>query len=89
MYEGFGLPVIESMACGTSVLTSEMTSLPEIAGGAALLVDPYQVDSISDGIEIMMDEEFRGLLKTKGIERAKCFSWERVAEKVQKVLDEL
>ncbi len=89
LYEGFGLPVIEGMACGAPVLTSTVTALPEIAGGAALLVDPYQVDSIQDGIEEIMDSELRGNLIARGIEQAQGFSWDKVARKVQKVLDEV
>jgi glycosyltransferase involved in cell wall biosynthesis len=88
LYEGFGIPVIEAMACGTPVLTSNTTSLPEVAGDAAVLVDPNQVESISAGIEkISYDETLRATLIAKGLERIKLFSWEKTARKVQEVLD--
>ncbi|MEO8400400.1 MAG: glycosyltransferase family 1 protein [Gammaproteobacteria bacterium] len=90
LYEGFGLPVLEGMACGVPVLTSNTTSLPEVAGDAALLIDPFSVDSLSVGIEkICSDETVRQTLVTKGLERVKLFTWEKTASKVQKVLNEL
>ncbi|ANF58935.1 glycosyltransferase family 4 protein [Halotalea alkalilenta] len=87
LYEGFGLPVVEAMACGTPVLTSTVTSLPEIAGDAAWLVDPLRVDEIRQGIERLHDDaDLRARLRDKGIERARSFSWERVAERVRLAL---
>lgn len=81
LYEGFGLPVLEAMACGTPVLTSSVSSLPEIAGDAALLTDPYSVEQISDAIvRLALDEELRGTLREKGIARAKMFSWTTTAQ---------
>lgn len=76
LYEGFGLPVIEAMACGTPVLTSNSTSLGEIAGNAALLVDPTNMNEITSAIEQLIDDEIlRKDLIQKGLERAKCYSW--------------
>jgi Glycosyltransferase len=90
LYEGFGLPVIEAMACGVPVLTSNTTSLPEVAGDAALLVNPESVDEISSGIErLVHDEALRIELIARGLERAKLFSWDAVAARVQAVLDEV
>lgn len=90
LYEGFGLPVVEAMACGIPVLTSNTTSLPEVAGDAALLVNPDSVDEISAGIErLVYDETLRAELIAKGLERAKLFSWDAVAARVQVILDEV
>ncbi len=74
--EGFGLPVLEGFACGTAVLTSNTTSLPEVAGGAAELVDPYDTMAIADGLEqLLVDERLRGDLVTRGYRRATDFTW--------------
>lgn len=90
LYEGFGLPVVEAMACGIPVLTSNTTSLPEVAGDAALLVNPESIDEIRAGIERLVNEEgLRSELIAKGLERAKLFSWDAVAARVQAVLDEV
>ena len=89
LYEGFGLPVLEAMACGTPVVTSNVTALPEVVGDAAVLVDPYDVDSIAEGIRrVVEDSALRETLRRKGIERARQFSWDRTAELTWKVLQE-
>ena len=76
LYEGFGLPPLEAMACGTPVVTSNVSSLPEIAGGAAVLVDPYDSASIADGItRAVTDESLRTELIARGLARAREFSW--------------
>ncbi|SFB49251.1 glycosyltransferase family 4 protein [Algoriphagus aquimarinus] len=80
LMEGFGLPVIESMASGTPVLTSNTSSLPEIAGGAALCVDPTEISAIQAGIEKLVDDEdFYVECTIKGLERAREFSWKKTA----------
>lgn len=90
LYEGFGLPVIEAMACGTPVLTSNTTSLPEVAGDAALLVDPLSVKQITLGMErLCTDAVLRTVLAERGLRQAAKFSWDRVSDKVKVVLDEL
>jgi glycosyltransferase involved in cell wall biosynthesis len=80
LYEGFGLPPLEAMANETPVVTSNVSSLPEVAGDAALLVDPYDVASIADGIRrAVTDEPLRQALITRGRERARHFSWTKSA----------
>lgn len=88
LYEGFGLPIVEAMACGTPVLTSSATAMPETAGeGNALLVDPRRVESIADGLDrLAEDAALRERLRERGLERAKAFSWTAVAAKVGGVL---
>jgi len=76
LYEGFGLPPLEAMACGTPVVTSNVSSLPEVAGDAAVLVDPYDTDSIADGIlRVVTDDGLRQELTRRGLARARGFSW--------------
>jgi glycosyltransferase involved in cell wall biosynthesis len=76
LYEGFGLPVLEAMACGVPVLTSKTSSLPEVAGDAAILVDPTKVEEIAQGLaRILLDERLRADLREKGIARARSFTW--------------
>ena len=80
LYEGFGLPVLEAMACGTPVITSNCSSLPEVAGDAALLVDPFQVQAIADGMQsVLADPEIATVMKERGLQQAQRFSWERTA----------
>jgi glycosyltransferase involved in cell wall biosynthesis len=79
-YEGFGMPVLESMACGTPVLTSSVSSLPEVAGDAALLVDPDDTDAMAVAMqELLFDEALRTRLAGMGLARAASFTWERTA----------
>ena len=86
LYEGFGLPVIEAMACGTPVLTSSTSALREIAGGFAYLVDPMDVDAIARGIGVLTtDAKVRADLSELGKKRALDFSWDKAAEKTLEV----
>ena len=87
MYEGFGLPILEAMACGTLVVTSNVSSMPEIAGEAAVLVKPASVESIRNGIVKALDKNDE--LVEKGLERAKEFSWEKCAKETAQVYKEL
>ncbi len=80
LFEGFGLPPLEAMACGTPVLTSKVSSLPEIVGDAALLTDPEDASAMAEGMQrLLHDTAFREGLMARGIERARLFSWERSA----------
>jgi glycosyltransferase involved in cell wall biosynthesis len=87
LYEGFGFPVLEAMACGTPVLTSDVSSLPEVAGDAALLVDPLDETAIRRGIErLLEDAAFRKRLIEAGNRRVGLFSWDESARKHVEVL---
>lgn len=77
LYEGFGIPILEAMKVGTPVVTSSVTAMPEVAGDAALLVDPVDVDAIADGIaQVLRDADLRRTLQRRGLERAAAYSWE-------------
>jgi len=83
LYEGFGLPVLEAMMLGTPVMTSDVTSLPEVAGGAALCVDPYDVAAMASAIRALdADDDLCAELARKGLERADFFSMERYAQRL-------
>ena len=89
LYEGFGLPPLEAMASGTAVVTSNVSSLPEVTGGAAVLVDPQSQDAIADGIcRVLEDNVFRKELVTKGRARAKQFSWDRSIQHILEIYRE-
>jgi glycosyltransferase involved in cell wall biosynthesis len=86
LYEGFGLPPLEAMASGTPVVTSNVSSLPEVAGDAAVLVDPYDADAIADGIfRVLTDERLRRDLRQRGLARARQFSWEQSVKRVHDI----
>jgi len=80
LWEAFGIPVIEAMACGCPVVTSGLSSLPEIAGDAALFVDPHSVEEIANGVAaVWSDDARRADLVRKGLDRVREFTWERAA----------
>jgi glycosyltransferase involved in cell wall biosynthesis len=79
-YEGFGIPVLEAMACGTPVVTSNISLMPEIIEDAGILVDPNDTDQLATAIEkLLHDYRLHDFLKTRGLNRAQAFSWEKTA----------
>lgn len=90
LYEGFGMPVLEAMACGAPVITSNTTSLPEVAGDAALLVNPNDPEELGNAImRLLTDQTLRESLRVRGRERAKRFTWERAARQTLAVYREV
>ncbi|HET8998359.1 MAG TPA: glycosyltransferase family 1 protein, partial [bacterium] len=89
LYEGFGLPILEAMACGTPVVTSDCSSMPEVAADAAVLVDPARPDAIADGIRrVLADDALRATLKGRGAARARAFPWAATAARTLDVYRE-
>jgi alpha-1,3-rhamnosyl/mannosyltransferase len=88
--EGFGLPVLEAMACGAPVLTSDVSSLPEVAGGAARLVDPLDVDALRDALRgLLEDPDERERLRGLGLRRAADLSWAATARRMLELYREV
>jgi glycosyltransferase involved in cell wall biosynthesis len=86
LYEGFGLPIVEAMNCGAPVITSNISSCPEVAGDAALLVDPYKIPEISSAMDRMAEDQWlRKTCITKGFERAKLFIWDKFAGQMKTI----
>ena len=89
LHEGFGLPVLEAMACGTPVITSSSSSLPEVGGDAAVRVDPLDTIDLSDAMHrVLTDRELREDLRERGLKWVRAFSWRRTAEQISQLLDE-
>jgi glycosyltransferase involved in cell wall biosynthesis len=90
LYEGFGLPPLEAMASGTPVITSNVSSLPEVVGDAALLIDPYEPDAIADAMRrVLTQPALREDLRQRGLLRVKEFSWERSVRRVRDIYEEV
>ncbi len=90
LYEGFGLPILDSFACGTAVITSNISSMPEVAGDGALYVDPMDVEDIKKNIKnAMEDKSLREDLIKKGFEQVKKFSWQKAAKETAELYERL
>lgn len=90
LYEGFGITVLEAMACGTPVITSNVTSLPEVTGDAAIVLDPLDAEAMAQAVcRIQQDDDLRQSLIEKGLARAKLFTWEKTAEQISEVYEHL
>lgn len=87
-FEGFGIPLVEAMRVGIPILTSNKTALPEIAGDAGLIVDPFSIDAIADGLlKLDQDDQLRKKLVEKGTERSKLFSWDKTASIIWEAIE--
>jgi glycosyltransferase involved in cell wall biosynthesis len=90
LYEGFGLPPLEAMASGTPVITSNLSSLPEVVGDAAMLIDPYQPDAIAGAIHrVMLDDRLHDDMRERGLIRAREFSWGRSVARIKEIYEEV
>ena len=90
LYEGFGLPPLEAMSCGCPVVTSNISSLPEVVGEAGIMVDPRDITSLAEAMRrVLTDSKLRDGMVGKGLEQAKKFSWEKAAEQTREVYDKV
>ncbi|KAA9409943.1 glycosyltransferase family 1 protein [Haloarcula hispanica] len=90
LYEGFGLPPLEAMACGTPVVASDIDCFSEVLGNSALLVDPYRIDSISEGITQLLENDERAeMFRRRGKDRVKQFTWEKTRERLVNVFRQI
>jgi glycosyltransferase involved in cell wall biosynthesis len=89
-YEGFGFPPLEAMACGTPVITSNTSSLPEVVGDAGIMVNPHDVDKLAEEmLKVLTKEGLRQDMINRGLERAKLFTWEKTAQETMSVYEEV
>ena len=90
IYEGFGLPPLEAMACGTPVITSNISSLPEVVGDAGIMIDHSNVEALAEAMrDVLADESLRNSIISKGLKRAKMFNWKKCAKETLKVYEEV
>ena len=90
LYEGFGLPILEAMASGTPVITSNVSSLPEVVGDAAILVNPNNIEEMAEMMQkVLTNQKLREKMREKGLKRAKLFSWERCARETLNLYEEI
>ena len=90
LYEGFGFPILEAMNCGCPVITSNISSMPEVAGNAALLVDPYSTEEIKRAMQMLLsDAKLRKRLIDSGVRQARRFSWGKTADETMKVYEKV
>jgi glycosyltransferase involved in cell wall biosynthesis len=90
LYEGFGIPILEGMACGIPVVTSNISSLPEVAGDAALTIDPYDMDALIHSLTQLIDDSIlRETLIKRGFERASKFTWDASAAHLHQIYRQL
>ena len=90
LYEGFGFPVLEAMACACPVITSNTSSLPEVVGKAGIMVDPHNTDSLAQMMkEVLTDSELRDIMIRKGLEQSKKFTWEKSAKQTLEVYNKV
>jgi glycosyltransferase involved in cell wall biosynthesis len=90
LYEGFGIPLLEAMSCGTPLLVSNVSSIPEVVGNAALLFDPYNINEMANAIDrAINDKDLRQKLVQRGFERIKKYSWENTAKEILGVFEEV
>ena len=90
LYEGFGRPVLEAMTCGTPVITSNTSSLPEVVGDAGIMVNPYDVNALAEAMErVLKSDKIQRVMRKNGLKRAKNFSWEKCAKETLKVYEKV
>ncbi|GAH85531.1 unnamed protein product, partial [marine sediment metagenome] len=90
VYEGFGFPPLEAMACGCPVVTSNTSSLPEVVGEAGIMVNPLDTDSLAEAMrQVLTDDKLRKEMVRKGLEQANKFSWEKVARETLEVYNQV
>lgn len=90
LYEGFGFPILEAMACGTPVVSSNVSSMPEVAGDAALLIDPTDTEALTEALQRLLDDSgLRAELVAKGLERAGSFTWDAAAQQLRRFYAQL
>jgi glycosyltransferase involved in cell wall biosynthesis len=90
LYEGFGLPVLEAMACGTPVITSNTTSIPEVVGDAGIMLDPNDIKGFENAMyEVLTNNEIRQEMREKGLKRTKMFTWERCAKETLTIYEKI